>query len=185
MDRHIQQVKRNKCCNLGSTGCKEEVQVSGAEMMTNKMKTGTCRKRTPPVSDYIKKPPNAFMLYMKEQRPLVKAQFVNMDSASVNRILGQMWKSLTTTEQEKYFAESERLSAIHAATYPGWSCRNNYGKRKKRQWGKEATLQNNPIESLITTNFYTPEIPVQAHLPSTSTCDIRCLFGDISSYANC
>lgn len=38
---------------------------------------------------YVKKPPNAFMLYMKEQRPSVVAELVWSDNALVNRILGQ------------------------------------------------------------------------------------------------
>ncbi|XP_061744012.1 transcription factor 7-like 1-B isoform X2 [Nerophis ophidion] len=36
---------------------------------------------------YIEKPPNAFMLFMKEQRPTVKAKFLNKDSATVNEAL--------------------------------------------------------------------------------------------------
>ncbi|XP_061695274.1 transcription factor 7-like 2 [Syngnathoides biaculeatus] len=91
---------------------------------------------------YIKKPPNAFMLFMKEQRPVIKAQFVNKDSATVNKVLGQMWKSLTLEEQQKYYRESERLNEIHANTYPDWSCRDNYGKKKKRQWRKATSSFN-------------------------------------------
>lgn len=42
-----------------------------------------------PSLPYVKKPPNAFMLYMKEQRPSVVAELVWSDNALVNRILGQ------------------------------------------------------------------------------------------------
>ncbi|XP_054646394.1 lymphoid enhancer-binding factor 1-like isoform X2 [Dunckerocampus dactyliophorus] len=101
------------------------------------------RKRKPATQEdgrsYIKKPPNAFMVFMKEQRPIVKAKFVNKDSANVNKVLGQMWKSLTRMEQEKYFQEAESLNQIHASMYPHWSCRDNYGKKRKRNWGKTAT----------------------------------------------
>ena len=39
---------------------------------------------------YVKKPPNAFMLYRKEQRPIVLAENRNSDCAAVNTIIGQM-----------------------------------------------------------------------------------------------
>ncbi|XP_077391018.1 transcription factor 7-like 1-A [Festucalex cinctus] len=119
-----------------------------------------------PNNPYIKKPPNAFMLFMKEQRPLVKPQLVNKDSATVNKILGQMWKSLSQEEQEKYFEESERLNLIHASTYPGWSCRDNYGKKKKRVWGKAATSSNH-------LTVPAPELPAQPPAPSTSICNLH------------
>ncbi|XP_061540710.1 transcription factor 7-like 1 isoform X2 [Phycodurus eques] len=112
-----------------------------------------------PTRPYIKKPPNAFMLFMKEQRPVVKAKIVNKDSATLNKVLGKMWKSLTLEEQLKYFQESERLSQIHASMYPDWTCRDNYGKKKKRMWGSAATRLNGLTMSA-------PELP---HAPSTCT----------------
>ncbi|XP_061681856.1 transcription factor 7-like 1 [Syngnathoides biaculeatus] len=92
---------------------------------------------------YIKKPPNAFMIFMQENRPLVKAQFFNIDSANVNKILGQMWKSLTPAQQDPYFQESERLSRLHADMHPEWTCRDNYGRKQKRKWGRAARTSNN------------------------------------------
>lgn len=38
---------------------------------------------------YIKKPLNAFMLYMREERPKVVAQCNVKESATINQILGQ------------------------------------------------------------------------------------------------
>ncbi|XP_061540287.1 transcription factor 7-like 1-B [Phycodurus eques] len=96
---------------------------------------------------YIKKPPNAFMLFMKERRPVVKAQFQNSDSAAVNKILGQMWKSLTPAEQLPFFQESERLSLMHASMHPDWTCRDNYGIKKKRKWACAATSSNHLTSS--------------------------------------
>ncbi|XP_061894541.1 transcription factor 7-like 1-B [Entelurus aequoreus] len=104
---------------------------------TNPPPNSSKRKRRTGNNDdrpYIKKPPNAFMLFMKEQRPNVKAKFLNKDSATVNKALGQMWKSLTPPEQEKYFQEAEVLNQIHSNMYPQWSCRDNYGKKKRRKW---------------------------------------------------
>lgn len=52
----------------------------------------SCRKHRNQEDDnrpYIKKPPNAFMLFMKEQRPNVVAELNLSDSAAVNAVLGQ------------------------------------------------------------------------------------------------
>lgn len=38
---------------------------------------------------YVKKPPNAFMMFRKEQRPLVMKETKIRDSAKVNTIIGQ------------------------------------------------------------------------------------------------
>uniref|UniRef100_A0A3Q3DJ81 Transcription factor 7-like n=1 Tax=Hippocampus comes TaxID=109280 RepID=A0A3Q3DJ81_HIPCM len=125
-----------------------------------KRKTGAQDSSRP----YIKKPLNAFMLFMKEQRPVVKAQFLHKDSATVNKIMGQMWKSLSLEQQEKYYEESERLTVIHASTYPGWSCRDNYGKKKKRVWRSAATGFNNRSTPA-------PVLPALVHAPSASSCN--------------
>ena len=38
---------------------------------------------------HIKKPLNAFMLYMKEMRPVVQAECTLKESAAINQILGR------------------------------------------------------------------------------------------------
>ncbi|XP_054646995.1 transcription factor 7-like 1-A isoform X2 [Dunckerocampus dactyliophorus] len=121
----------------------------GPCMFSSPLAPDSSKRKRKPVTHgdgrpYIKKPPNAFMLFMKEQRPIVKANFINKDSATINKVLGQMWKSLTQTEQEKYFREAESLNQIHASKYPQWSCRDNYGKKKKRKWGNRATSALEP-----------------------------------------
>ncbi|XP_061616939.1 transcription factor SOX-18-like isoform X1 [Phyllopteryx taeniolatus] len=113
-------------------------------------------------TSYIKKPPNAFLIFMKEQRPFVKAAAPRQDSAAVNKVLGQMWKSLTPAEQLSYFQESERLSRIHATRYPDWTYRDNYGKKQKRKWGSAATSVNHLTAPA-------PQLAVPAPVPSTGS----------------
>ncbi|XP_051929159.1 sex-determining region Y protein-like isoform X3 [Hippocampus zosterae] len=119
-------VKKKNCCTF--RGHHDAVNVTPAAV--NQMPAEALIKRKTAAQDstgpYIKKPLNAFMLFMKEQRPVVKAQFLHENSAAVNKIMGQMWKSLSLEQQQKYYEESERLNRIHASTYPGWSCSDNY-----------------------------------------------------------
>ncbi|XP_061549668.1 transcription factor SOX-18-like [Phycodurus eques] len=81
---------------------------------------------------YIKKPPNAFMLFRKEQSPNVVAEFNITNSAVVNKILGKMWKSLPKKLQAKYYQQAEEHRILHNLQHPDWSCTDNYGKKRKR-----------------------------------------------------
>uniref|UniRef100_A0A3B4Z247 Transcription factor 7 like 1b n=1 Tax=Stegastes partitus TaxID=144197 RepID=A0A3B4Z247_9TELE len=75
---------------------------------------------------HIKKPLNAFMLYMREERPRVVAQCKVKESATINQILGQRWHSLSKDEQAKYYELARKERLVHSKLYPGWSARDNY-----------------------------------------------------------
>ena len=45
---------------------------------------------------HIKKPLNAFMLYMKEMRPVVQAECTLKESAAINQLLGRRVSSMTS-----------------------------------------------------------------------------------------
>jgi len=42
-----------------------------------------------PKRPHVKKPLNAFMLFMKEQRPKIAAEYTLKESAAINQILGK------------------------------------------------------------------------------------------------
>ncbi|XP_044031476.1 transcription factor 7-like 1-B [Siniperca chuatsi] len=88
---------------------------------------------------YVKKPPNAFMLFMKEQRPNVVAELNVSESAAVNTILGQRWKSLSNEEKAKYYEKAAKERLLHSQQHPNWSSRDNYGKKRKRMRSKAPT----------------------------------------------
>lgn len=85
---------------------------------------------------HIKKPLNAFMLFMKEQRAKVVAECTLKESAAINQILGRRWHSLDRSEQAKYYEMARKEKELHLQLYPGWSARDNYAthnKKKKRK----------------------------------------------------
>ncbi|XP_055499224.1 transcription factor 7 isoform X5 [Leucoraja erinacea] len=85
----------------------------------------------------IKKPLNAFMLYMKEMRAKVVAECTLKESAAINQILGRRWHALTREEQAKYYELARKERQLHMQLYPGWSARDNYGKKKRRKRDKQ------------------------------------------------
>ena len=63
-----------------------------------------------PKKPHIKKPLNAFMLYMKEQRARVIEENTLKESSAINKVLGQKWKELPRVEQDRYYGQ---FSADH------------------------------------------------------------------------
>ncbi|KAL7374158.1 hypothetical protein ABVT39_022960 [Epinephelus coioides] len=88
---------------------------------------------------YVKKPPNAFMLFMKEHRANVGTELQGRGSAAINTVLGQIWNSLTKEEQAKYYHQAETERVLHAQRHPEWSPSDKYGKKRKRERSKAPT----------------------------------------------
>nr|XP_061842434.1 transcription factor 7-like 1-C [Nerophis lumbriciformis] len=61
------------------------------------------RRKRHEKEDHMKKPPNAFMMFLKENRRSVAAGMNIKTSTEVNTILGQIWRSMTMDEQNKYY----------------------------------------------------------------------------------
>ncbi|XP_024113810.1 transcription factor SOX-30 isoform X2 [Oryzias melastigma] len=79
---------------------------------------------------YIKKPPNAFMLFLKEQRAAVPPE-LKSNSSAVNKLLGEKWSVLSEEQKAKYFNQADEEKRLHAQQHPDWSSSDNYGKKKR------------------------------------------------------
>ncbi|XP_029681097.1 sex-determining region Y protein-like isoform X2 [Takifugu rubripes] len=97
---------------------------------------------------YIKKPPNAFMLFMKEKRPTVAPELWKQGSGVVNQVLGKMWGTLSDQEKAVYFEEAERCKKLHQLENPGWTTKDNYGQKRRRERKRTS----------IETEEYTPQV---------------------------
>ncbi|KAJ8286769.1 hypothetical protein GJAV_G00043090 [Gymnothorax javanicus] len=128
-------------------------------------KASVAVKREEERKPHIKKPLNAFMLYMKEMRAKVVAECTLKESAAINQILGRRWHSLTREEQAKYYDLARKERQLHSQLYPGWSARDNYGKRKKR---KREGNRLNSQEDAILTESKKPYVP---HILPEKMCD--------------
>ncbi|KAL8592706.1 hypothetical protein ACOMHN_037646 [Nucella lapillus] len=96
--------------------------------------------------NYVKKPLNAFMLFMKEMRPKVIAECTLRESSAINQILGRKWHALDRSEQSKYYDMARKEKDLHTQLYPGWSARDNYAmhqKKKKRKKSESSPMREN------------------------------------------
>ncbi|XP_078269603.1 transcription factor 7-like 2 isoform X5 [Rhinoraja longicauda] len=121
---------------------KQESSQSDIGSLNNSKHHQDAKKEEEKKKPHIKKPLNAFMLYMKEMRAKVVAECTLKESAAINQILGRRWHALTREEQAKYYELARKERQLHMQLYPGWSARDNYGKRKKRKREKQAGETN-------------------------------------------
>ncbi|KAM9323173.1 uncharacterized protein KZ484_021295 [Pholidichthys leucotaenia] len=107
-----------------------------ARVPSSSLSTSVSPQMTPQVTQeengYIKKPPNAFMVFVTEQRPLLKAELNCKFSSNLNAILGERWGSLSTEQKARYFELAEKAKRLHEQKYPNWSPSQNHGKKRKR-----------------------------------------------------
>ncbi|XP_042192575.1 transcription factor 7-like 2 isoform X9 [Callorhinchus milii] len=116
---------------------KQESSQSDIGSLNNSKHHQDAKKEEEKKKPHIKKPLNAFMLYMKEMRAKVVAECTLKESAAINQILGRRWHALSREEQAKYYELARKERQLHMQLYPGWSARDNYGKRKKRKREKQ------------------------------------------------
>ncbi|XP_063269836.1 transcription factor 7 isoform X3 [Prinia subflava] len=109
----------------------------------------------------IKKPLNAFMLYMKEMRAKVIAECTLKESAAINQILGRRWHALSREEQAKYYELARKERQLHMQLYPGWSARDNYGKKKRRTREKQQDSNSGGKRSAFGTYKEKDAVPAQ------------------------
>ncbi|XP_058171656.1 protein pangolin, isoforms A/H/I/S-like isoform X2 [Anopheles ziemanni] len=114
-----------------------------SERSRDQQQQGSHQQNPPqPNRPHIKKPLNAFMLYMKEMRAKVVAECTLKESAAINQILGRKWHSLSRDEQSVYYDKARQERQLHMEMYPGWTARDNYGygSKKKRKAKKKDQL---------------------------------------------
>ncbi|GAB1290940.1 Transcription factor 3 [Apodemus speciosus] len=122
---------------------------------------------------HVKKPLNAFMLYMKEMRAKVVAECTLKESAAINQILGRKWHNLSREEQAKYYELARKERQLHAQLYPTWSARDNYGKKKKRKREKQLsqTQSQQQIQEAEGALASKSKKPCIQYLPPEKPCD--------------
>uniref|UniRef100_A0A8R1UTZ0 Pop-1 n=1 Tax=Pristionchus pacificus TaxID=54126 RepID=A0A8R1UTZ0_PRIPA len=94
---------------------------------------------------YVKKPMNAFMWFMKENRPKImeEEEWKDKQSAELNKELGSRWQKLDKDEQKKYYEMATKDKEDHNKKYPNWTARENYASNKKKKKKRDRTIDSN------------------------------------------
>lgn len=63
-------------------------------------------KETTPKEDspshHARRPPNAFLIFCKKHRPIVRERFPNLENRGVTKILGEWWALLSNSQKQPY-----------------------------------------------------------------------------------
>ncbi|CAD6194753.1 unnamed protein product [Caenorhabditis auriculariae] len=115
---------------MGNNSPKEDKRMSGG---------GKSKK-----DDHIKKPLNAFMWFMKENRPKLMEELGNKEkqSAELNKELGKRWQHLPKEEQQRYFEMAKKDREEHKQKYPQWSARENYAVHKRKKKRRDKSVES-------------------------------------------
>uniref|UniRef100_A0A0R3W7U0 HMG box domain-containing protein n=1 Tax=Taenia asiatica TaxID=60517 RepID=A0A0R3W7U0_TAEAS len=136
--------KSHRCGEVYSSQNQSCVLVSTISDSLNSTSTPS-RKRADKSPAHVKKPLNAFMLFMKEMRAKVVAECTMKESAAINQILGRKWHALPHEEQAKFYEMARKEKELHQRMYPGWSARDNYAYHAKRRKNRcRYRAYNNP-----------------------------------------
>ncbi|CAH2987183.1 unnamed protein product [Chilo suppressalis] len=119
---------------------------SGSSVSDKPTESSSANSKEQNKKPHIKKPLNAFMLYMKEMRAKVVAECTLKESAAINQILGRRWHALGREEQAKYYELARRERQLHMQLYPDWSSRANTQRGKKRKRKQETTDGGNNLK---------------------------------------
>jgi hypothetical protein len=69
------------------------------------------RGRKSAKSSFKKRPPNAFLLFCRDERPAVCARCPGLSSTDVSSLLSHLWRSLSEETKQRYRIEEQRLQA--------------------------------------------------------------------------
>uniref|UniRef100_A0A1I7VY09 dTCF n=1 Tax=Loa loa TaxID=7209 RepID=A0A1I7VY09_LOALO len=118
---------------------------SNSRGSANNTKTAKSESKPPKVKEqHIKKPLNAFMWFMKENRPklMEELDYKERQSAELNKELGRRWHDLPKEEQQRYYELAKTDREQHMQKYPGWSARENYAINKKKKRKRDKSIDN-------------------------------------------
>ena len=96
-----------------------------------------CKK----MSNHIKRPMNAFMVWSQIERRKISEIQPDMHNAEISKRLGKRWKLLSEVDRQPFIEEAERLRLLHMQEYPDYK----YRPRKKSKSMKEATTVTSPV----------------------------------------
>lgn len=72
--------------------------------------TETPEKEENSPAHHARRPMNAFLIFCKKHRPIVRQKFPNLENRGVTRILGEWWAQLDISDKDPYTTLAKEVS---------------------------------------------------------------------------
>ncbi|KAG4302895.1 hypothetical protein PCANB_000845 [Pneumocystis canis] len=105
------------------------------------------------------RPPNAFILYRKNQQAHILRQNANLCNNDVSRIIGNMWNDESPQVKQRFHRLAEEMKEQHRAMYPMYRYCPRKALKRKRQTKTQSsqdTVTMQPLEWTNTINSNSP-----------------------------
>ena len=96
--------------------------VSGLPMKTQIM-PGPYADVQLPKKDHVKRPMNSFMVWAQSARRKLAEQYPHVHNAELSKMLGKLWRMLSSAEKQPYVDEAARLDKEHKEEHPDYKYR--------------------------------------------------------------
>ncbi|KAK8888120.1 Transcription factor SOX-17 [Tritrichomonas musculus] len=80
------------------------------------------------ITDFDKRPPNAFILFMKAVSPSVSQSNPNLSQNDINKLIGKMWQMAEETIRNEFREQAKQLAETFKNMHPNYI---EYTKKKK------------------------------------------------------
>lgn len=88
------------------------------------------------MSEHIKRPMNAFMVWSRIRRKHISNDYPRLHNSEISKLLGAEWKLLSESDKRPFIDEAKRLRNQHMVDYPGYK----YRPKRKPKFDKDNVI---------------------------------------------
>ena len=95
------------------------------------------------LNQHIKRPINSFMIWAKQNRPVISKTYPELINADISIYLGMLWNSLPYEEKKIYKLSADKIKAEHLKDNPGYKYEPKSKKTNLQPTSKKRKCEHN------------------------------------------